>query len=244
MFERFTDRARRVVVLAQEEARMINHNYIGTEHLLLGLLHEPDGVAHHALVSLGISLDGVRQLVEEIIGVGQQAPSGHIPFTPRAKKVCELGLREALQLGDNYVNTEHLLLGIVREGDGVAAQVLVRLGAELAVVRQQVMAVLRGTAGPVVRAPGVRLRNLSVAAREGKLDPVFVEGPAVSGLRKRYSLKPLPVIPGTHCGPPAEAGTRSLSGDAFDCSAVRCSVQYRAWPFRGSDRLCGIRALS
>src|SRR3989440_511155 len=125
MFERFTDRARRVVVLAQEEARMLNHNYIGTEHILLGLIHEGEGVAAKALESLGISLDAVRQQVEEIIGQGQQAPSGHIPFTPRAKKVLELSLREALQLGHNYIGTEHILLGLIREGEGVAAQVLV-----------------------------------------------------------------------------------------------------------------------
>ena len=129
MFERFTDRARRVVVLAQEEARMLNHNYIGTEHILLGLIHEGEGVAAKALESLGISLEAVRQQVEEIIGQGQQAPSGHIPFTPRAKKVLELSLREALQLGHNYIGTEHILLGLIREGEGVAAQVLVKLGA-------------------------------------------------------------------------------------------------------------------
>ena len=139
MFERFTDRARRVVVLAQEEARMLNHNYIGTEHILLGLIHEGEGVAAKALESLGISLDAVRQQVEEIIGQGQQAPSGHIPFTPRAKKVLELSLREALQLGHNYIGTEHILLGLIREGDGVAVQVLVRLGADLNQVRQQVL---------------------------------------------------------------------------------------------------------
>ena len=141
MFERFTDRARRVVALAQEEARMLDHNYIGTEHILLGLIHEGNGVAARALESLGISLDAVRQQVEEIIGRGQQVPSPSegIPFTPRAKKVLELSLREALQLGDNYIGTEHILLGLIREGNGVAAQVLVRLGAELNRVRQQVI---------------------------------------------------------------------------------------------------------
>jgi len=144
MFERFTDRARRVVVLAQEEARMLNHNYIGTEHILLGLIHEGEGVAAKALESLGISLDAVRQQVEEIIGQGQQAPSGHIPFTPRAKKVLELSLREALQLGHNYIGTEHILLGLIREGEGVAAQVLVKLGADLSRVRQQVIQLLHG----------------------------------------------------------------------------------------------------
>ena len=131
MFERFTDRARRVVVLAQEEARLLNHNYIGTEHILLGLIHEGEGVAAKALESLGISLEAVRSQVEEIIGQGGSSPSGHIPFTPRAKKVLELSLREALQLGHNYIGTEHILLGLIREGEGVAAQVLVKLGADL-----------------------------------------------------------------------------------------------------------------
>jgi ATP-dependent Clp protease ATP-binding subunit ClpC len=130
MFERFTDRARRVVVLAQEEARLLNHSYIGTEHILLGLIHEGEGVAAKALESLGISLEAVRSQVEEIIGQGGSSPSGHIPFTPRAKKVLELSLREALQLGHNYIGTEHILLGLIREGEGVAAQVLVKLGAD------------------------------------------------------------------------------------------------------------------
>ncbi len=186
MFERFTDRARRVVVLAQEEARMLNHNYIGTEHILLGLIHEGEGVAAKALESLGISLEGVRQQVEEIIGQGQQAPSGHIPFTPRAKKVLELSLREALQLGHNYIGTEHILLGLIREGEGVAAQVLVKLGADLNRVRQQVIQLLSGYqgkepqgAGPAEGTPSTSLvldqfgRNLTQAARESKLDPVI-----------------------------------------------------------------------
>src|ERR1700716_1827612 len=186
MFERFTDRARRVVVLAQEEARILNHNYIGTEHLLLGLVHEGDGVAARALESLGVSLEGVRQQVEEIIGQGQQAPGGHIPFTPRAKTVLELSLREALQLNHNYIGTEHILLGLIREGEGVAAQVLVKLGADLNRVRQQVIQLLSGyssqgkesaTAGPAEAAPSTSLvldqfgRNLTQAAMEGKLDP-------------------------------------------------------------------------
>ena len=188
MFERFTDRARRVVVLAQEEARMLNHNYIGTEHILLGLIHEGEGVAAKALESLGISLEAVRQQVEEIIGQGQQAPSGHIPFTPRAKKVLELSLREALQLGHNYIGTEHILLGLIREGEGVAAQVLVKLGADLNRVRQQVIQLLSGyqggkepanAGGPAEGTPSTSLvldqfgRNLTLAAREGKLDPVI-----------------------------------------------------------------------
>src|SRR5215204_5802218 len=185
MFERFTDRARRVVVLAQEEAKMLNHNYIGTEHILLGLIHEGEGVAAKALESLGISLEAVRQQVEEIIGQGQQQPTGHIPFTPRAKKVLELSLREALQLGHNYIGTEHILLGLIREGEGVAAQVLVKLGADLNRVRQQVIQLLSGYQGkePAGTAsegtPSTSLvldqfgRNLTQAARESKLDPVI-----------------------------------------------------------------------
>src|SRR6266542_131244 len=139
MFERFTERARRVVVLAQEEARMLNHGYIGTEHILLGLIHEGEGVAATALESLGISRMAVRSEVEEIIGQGEAAPTGHIPFTPRAKKVLEFALREALQLGHHYIGTEHILLGLIREGEGVAAQVLEKLGADLNRMRQQVI---------------------------------------------------------------------------------------------------------
>ena len=197
MFERFTDRARRVVVLAQEEARLLNHNYIGTEHILLGLIHEGEGVAAKALESLGISLEGVRGQVEELIGQGGSSPSGHIPFTPRAKKVLELSLREALQLGHNYIGTEHILLGLIREGEGVAAQVLGKLGADLSRVRQQVIQLLSGYAGsggPMGAAsekagatsggrgtdsPSGSLvldqfgRNLTQAATEKKLDPLI-----------------------------------------------------------------------
>ena len=144
MFERFTDRARRVVVLAQEEARMLSHNYIGTEHILLGLIHEREGVAARTLESMNISLEAVRREVEEIIGQGQATPTGHIPFTPRAKKVLELSLRESLQLGANYIGTEHILLGLIREGEGVAAQVLQKLGADLHRVRQTVIQFLSG----------------------------------------------------------------------------------------------------
>src|SRR5256885_5081514 len=190
LFERFTDRARRVVVLAQEEARLLNHNYIGTEHILLGLIHEGEGVAAKALESLGISLEAVRNQVEEIIGQGGSSPSGHIPFTPRAKKVLELSLREALQLGHNYIGTEHILLGLIREGEGVAAQVLVKLGADLSRVRQQVIQLLSGYAGAKEGSPqgggaspeaaqGGSLvldqfgRNLTQLARDKKLDPVI-----------------------------------------------------------------------
>jgi ATP-dependent Clp protease ATP-binding subunit ClpA len=177
MFERFTDRARRVVVLAQEEARMLNHNYIGTEHILLGLIHEGEGVAAKALESLGISLEAVRQQVEEIIGQGQQAPSGHIPFTPRAKKVLELSLREALQLGHNYIGTEHILLGLIREGDGVAAQVLVKLGADLNRVRQQVIQLLHGRQGnePTSAATGTLRSRLSAVEERVGVAPATAE---------------------------------------------------------------------
>ncbi|MFM8649087.1 MAG: Clp protease N-terminal domain-containing protein, partial [Actinomycetota bacterium] len=199
MFERFTDRARRVVVLAQEEARLLNHSYIGTEHILLGLIHEGEGVAAKALETLGISLEAVRAQVEEIIGQGGSSPSGHIPFTPRAKKVLELSLREALQLGHNYIGTEHILLGLIREGEGVAAQVLVKLGADLSRVRQQVIQLLSGYQGSQGKSePGAAKesggerggskeegekggsqildqfgRNLTQLAREKKLDPVI-----------------------------------------------------------------------
>jgi len=156
MFERFTDRARRVVVLAQEEARMLDHNYIGTEHILLGLTRVGEGYAARALESLGISLDAVRQQVEEIIGRGQEVPSGHIPFTPRAKKVLELSLRESLQLGHNYIGPEHMLLGLVREGDGVAAQILVKLGADPNRVRQQVIELVHGYQGQDVESAASR----------------------------------------------------------------------------------------
>jgi ATP-dependent Clp protease ATP-binding subunit ClpC len=192
VFERFTDRARRVVVLAQEEARLLNHNYIGTEHILLGLIHEGEGVAAKALESLGISLEAVRSQVEEIIGQGGSSPSGHIPFTPRAKKVLELSLREALQLGHNYIGTEHILLGLIREGEGVAAQVLVKLGADLSRVRQQVIQLLSGYSCPAAEKAGATTgggsgeqsqsgslvldqfgRNLTQLARDKKLDPVI-----------------------------------------------------------------------
>jgi ATP-dependent Clp protease ATP-binding subunit ClpC len=188
VFERFTDRARRVLVLAQEEARLLNHSFIGTEHILLGLIHEGEGVAAKALEQLGVSLEAVREKVEETIGLSGTAPTGSPPFTPRAKKVLELSLREALQLGHNYIGTEHMLLGLVREGEGVAAQVLVSLGADLAKVRQQVIQLLSGYQGgkessgttsasesptggsPVLDQFG---RNLTQLARDNKLDPVI-----------------------------------------------------------------------
>ena len=193
MFERFTDRARRVVVLAQDEARSLNHNYIGTEHLLLGLITEGEGVAAKALESLDINKDAVRAAVIDIIGEGEKPVEGHIPFTPRAKRVFELSLREALQLGHNYIGTEHLLLGLLKEGEGVASQVLIKLGADLSKVRQTVIELLSGyqrnsddgresvgvgasstgsgqTNSAILEQFG---RNLTQAARENKLDPVI-----------------------------------------------------------------------
>jgi len=184
VFERFTDRSRRVVILAQEAARTLNHNYIGTEHILLGLIHEGEGVAAKALASLGISVEGVRQRIEDIIGQGQEPPSGHIPFTPRAKTVLELSLREALQLGHTYIGTEHILLGLIREGEGVAAQVLIKLGADLNGVRRRVTQLLAGhpqpgetTGSDAVPAASAVLdqfgENLTRRARAGTLDPVL-----------------------------------------------------------------------
>ncbi|MEE6281931.1 ATP-dependent Clp protease ATP-binding subunit [Georgenia sunbinii] len=228
MFERFTDRARRVVVLAQEEARMLNHNYIGTEHILLGLIHEGEGVAAKALESLDISLEAVRQQVTEIIGEGQQAPGGHIPFTPRAKKVLELSLREALQLGHNYIGTEHILLGLIREGEGVAAQVLNKLGADLNRVRQQVIQLLSGyqgkeavaAGGPAEGTPAGSAvldqfgRNLTQAAREGKLDPVIGRALSVERVMQVLSrrTKNNPVL----IGEPGVGKTAVVEGLAQD----------------------------
>lgn len=192
MFERFTDRARRVIVLAQDEAKMLNHNYIGTEHILLGLIHEGEGVAAKALEQMGISLEAVREQVIEIIGQGSTPPTGHIPFTPRAKKVLEYSLREALQMNHSYIGTEHILLGLIREGEGVAAQVLIKLGADLNRVRTTVLQLLSGyqeegggqpaTAGAPEMGRGTSTnngaldqfgRNLTQAARDNKLDPVI-----------------------------------------------------------------------
>jgi len=210
---------------------MLNHNYIGTEHILLGLIHEGEGVAAKALESLGISLEAVRQQVEEIIGQGQQAPSGHIPFTPRAKKVLELSLREALQLGHNYIGTEHILLGLIREGEGVAAQVLVKLGADLNRVRQQVIQLLSGyqgkepatSGGPAEGAPSTSLvldqfgRNLTAAARENKLDPVIGRSKEVERIMQVLSrrTKNNPVL----IGEPGVGKTAIVEGLAQDIVA-------------------------
>ncbi|QPK79460.1 ATP-dependent Clp protease ATP-binding subunit [Corynebacterium lizhenjunii] len=247
MFERFTDRARRVIVLAQEEARMLNHNYIGTEHILLGLIHEGEGVAAKALEAMGISLEDVRREVEEIIGQGTQPPTGHIPFTPRAKKVLELSLREGLQMGHKYIGTEFLLLGLIREGDGVAAQVLTKLGADLPRVRQQVIQLLsgyegnqnEGEAGAQGRPVGAGAgqgggrtapngggersnslvldqfgRNLTQAAKEGKLDPVVGRESEVERIMQVLSrrTKNNPVL----IGEPGVGKTAVVEGLALD----------------------------
>ena len=194
MFERFTEKARRVVVYAQEDARMLNQNYIGTEHLLLGLIREQDGIAAKALESLNISLEDVHAQVEDLIGRGTFVPTGHIPFTPRAKKVLELSLREALQLGHNYIGTEHILLGLVRENEGVAARILLDFDADSEKIRNEVIRMLSGPGGrrqgsgsgsggaqaPSGSGEGKKSsklldqfgRNLTKLAAEGKLDPV------------------------------------------------------------------------
>ena len=189
MFERFTDRARRVVVLAQEEARTLDHGYIGTEHLLLGLIREGDGVAARALESLGISLDAVREQVGQIIGRGQQPPPGHIPFTPRAKKVLELALREAQQLDHGYIGTGHLLLGLIREGSGVAAQVLVGLGADLSRARQQVVQLLAGRQGEDVTGEDLPLPG-DAPAYAGSLER------RLAAIERWIGLRPGPGGPG------------------------------------------------
>jgi ATP-dependent Clp protease ATP-binding subunit ClpC len=195
MFERFTDQARRVVVLAQEEARLLDHGYIGTEHILLGLLAEGEGLAAQALASLDIGLDAAREQVAEIIGPGTGQPSGHIPFTPRTKKVLELALREAQRLGDSYIGTEHVLLGMAREGEGVGVQVMDRLGAGKDRVLAQVLATKRAAPGeelppvaigrqmPIERPVGIRSivsRLDEIAERLSAIEALLAEmrGPA------------------------------------------------------------------
>jgi len=248
MFERFTDRARRVIVLAQEEARELNHNYMGTEHILLGLIKEGEGVAAKALESMGINLDDVRREVIDIIGHGTQPVTGHIPFTPRAKKVLELSLREGLQMGHKYIGTEFLLLGLIREGDGVAAQVLIKLGADLPRVRQQVIQLLSGYEGgegqnpesPQQNQPGFAGagagpragggpqggersnslvldqfgRNLTAAAKEGKLDPVVGRDKEIERVMQVLSrrTKNNPVL----IGEPGVGKTAVVEGLALD----------------------------
>ncbi|MCT1596834.1 ATP-dependent Clp protease ATP-binding subunit [Corynebacterium sanguinis] len=251
MFERFTDRARRVIVLAQEEARALNHNYMGTEHILLGLIKEGEGVAAKALESMGINLEDVRREVEELIGHGTQPVTGYIPFTPRAKKVLELSLREGLQMGHKYIGTEFLLLGLIREGEGVAAQVLIKLGADLPRVRQQVIQLLSGYEGGESQGEGGEQgglagagsgpapfgggggqrggqqgersnslvldqfgRNLTAAAREGKLDPVVGRDKEIERIMQVLSrrTKNNPVL----IGEPGVGKTAVVEGLALD----------------------------
>jgi Clp amino terminal domain, pathogenicity island component len=201
MFERFTDRARRVVVLAQEEARHLDHNYIGTEHILLGLIHESEGVAARALTELGISLEAVRSEVVEIVGHGAEAPTGHIPFTPRAKKVLELSLREAMSLGHNYIGTEHILLGLIREGEGVAAQVLVKEGGSLDRVRQQVIQLLAGYAGGTLPE---QVAGMSTRITQEQATAMVAGGPGVYGQEPAELVRVVPVAREVH----REAGMR------------------------------------
>ena len=210
MFERFTDRARQAVVLAQEEAQQLNHDYIGTEHILLGLLREGDGLAALSLRRLGIGLDTVRNEVTEMIGRGTKAaPPGHIPFTPRSKKVLELSLREALQLGHKYIGTEHILLGLVREGDGVAAQVLVKHGADLDRVRATVLAEL----GRASR-PGATRPRRTPAAHEALAAAEELAGSAPMG--SHHLLEVLARSDGSL----AAKALRSLGVDADDLAAT------------------------
>ena len=191
MFERFTDRARRVVVLAQEESRLLNHNYIGTEHILLGLIHEGEGVAATVLESLGVSLEGARARIEEIVGHGVEAPSGHIPFTPRSKKVLELSLREAMQLGHNYIGTEHILLGMIREAQGVAAQVLVEEGLDLETVYvSRSCNCRRDCPGPSAGRPVVRAVRSTAGAPPGPVSGFGVRTDPMSALAARSACAP------------------------------------------------------
>jgi hypothetical protein len=223
VFERFTDRARRVVVLAQEEARMLEHHYIGTEHLLLGLINEGEGVAAQVLESLDISLDQTRAQIEEIVGRGDGVAAGHIPFTPRAKKVLELSLREALQLGHSYIGTEHLLLGMIREGEGVAAQALVHNGATLNQVRQRVIEVLSGY------EPGEESRAAGLEAAAGGGPGGFVPGGAIHpggpSFRWRSRVRTRP-------SRPTPADWPSCPGCASD---LRESAAYRTIPVEECD---------
>jgi ATP-dependent Clp protease ATP-binding subunit ClpA len=211
MFERFTDQARRVVVLAQEEARLLGHGYIGTEHILLGLLAEGEGLAFQALASLGISLDAAREQVAEIIGEGAVQPSGHIPFTPRSKKVLELSLREALQLGDSYIGTEHILLGLAREGEGVGAQVMDRLGAGKDRVLAQVLLIRQTELGPELRrvAIGRQMpieRPMGARSVVNRLDEISERLSAIENLLAEMrgpAARPRKPAPGGARKPPA-----------------------------------------
>jgi ATP-dependent Clp protease ATP-binding subunit ClpA len=233
MFERFTDRARKVVVLAQEEARMLDHNCVGPEHILLGVIHEGQGLGARALTELGVSLSEVRQQVEEIIGRGEQAPSGHIPFTPRTKKVLELSLREALQLGHNYIGTEHITLAILREGENVAAQVLVRMGVNQSKVRLQVIKLLapepggeaaaaeEGTASP---EGGRRPREIRMARSAVRYDFLLAEmrdslaamAERLTAIERHLGITASAAGTGSAGEPPGDGGSADDKGSPAD----------------------------
>jgi ATP-dependent Clp protease ATP-binding subunit ClpA len=229
MFERFTDRARRAVVLAQEEARALNHSYVGPEHLLLGLVREGEGVAARALTGLGVDLSAVRQQIEELTGRGEQSPSGRIPFTPRTKKVLELSLREALQLGHNYIGTEHILLAILREGDNVGAQVLVRMGTDLNQVRLQVTKLLADagavspgeSAEPSGEIRSGRQRQIRMARQAVSHDFLLTEvrnalaniSERLTAIERHLSMDGADPGPGPDPGPDPEPGRAEESGE-------------------------------
>jgi len=251
MFERFTDEARRVLVLAQEEARLLNHNFIGTEHILLGLIHQGDGVAAQALGSLGIRLEAVREAVEETIGPARTSTTGSPPFTPRAKKVLELSLRESLQLGHNYIGTEHILLGLVREGEGVAGQVLVSLGAELSRVRQRVIQLVSGadvpapeTEGEAGPAPSARPRcsrcraRLSESARYTR-----IEAPPGDDAVEGQGPLSMTVFYCGHCGTvlgaPVETGPMLMGPVTSTVRLSSAQVAVAERPRRFPDELLG-----
>jgi ATP-dependent Clp protease ATP-binding subunit ClpC len=213
MFERFTERARRVVVLAQEESRLLSHNYIGTEHLLLGLLAEREGVAARALESLNVTLNAAREQVKEIIGPGQQQLHGHIPFTPRAKKILELSLREALNTGSEVIDTQHLLLGLIDEGDGVGAQILQRLGATTQAVREAVTTLADSEpAAEATEAPGPQPRAVSMPRQPRiRVDALDEVKDLLAGIDRRLSAieRHLGIDAGQEEPPAAAAGAEA-----------------------------------
>jgi ATP-dependent Clp protease ATP-binding subunit ClpC len=218
MFERFTDRSRRAVVLAQEEARMLSHNHIGTEHILLGLLADRESVAARTLQSLDVTLEAAREQVKEIIGEGQQAPTGHIPFTPRAKKVLELSLREALSLGSETIGTEHLLLGLVTEGDGVGAQILERLGAYAHTVREKVIELAGAEPDPADTPAGISNRPQIARARietPGELRGLLKSiDRRLAAIERHLGIAAGEEKPAASAESAADSGTESATGGA------------------------------
>jgi ATP-dependent Clp protease ATP-binding subunit ClpA len=234
MFERFTNRARHAVVLAQEEARRLHHNYIGTEHVLLGLLGEPGGLAAQALARFGISLESAREEVEAIVGTGNGMVSGHIPFTPRAKKTLEFALREALELHHNYIGTEHILLGVMREGDGVGARILKQHSSDLASVRSAVLDLL--STQPAGATPGRRWQRRHLAAGPGEepesgesaeLRTTPAADASLSDAARLAGSQPV----GSHhlllaaLGDPDTAAARALAGLGIDLDQARNALR-------------------